>query len=49
MNADLLILLAKKVKLPGQFRNGLLLSVLIFKGFDIEGRVKRAMHHSTDR
>lgn len=44
MSPELLQLLLEKVKLPNMFKAGLVISYVVFKGFDIEGQVKRAMH-----
>ena len=44
MNPDLVTLLLEKTKLPNMFKAGLVISYVLFKGLDIDGQVKRAMH-----
>ena len=43
MNAELLVLFIDKVRIPHAIKLGLFGAVVVLKGFDIDGRVKRAM------
>lgn len=43
MKTETIGLIFRKIRIPNAFQNGLVLSFLVFKLFDVEGRVKRAM------
>lgn len=43
MSPELLVYLLGKVKIANATKAGLVLSYVVFKGFDIKGRVDRAM------
>ena len=40
---ELIALLFEKARLPNMFKAGLVISYVVFKGLDIEGKVKHAM------
>ena len=44
MSTELIAFVFEKLKVPNAIKTGLIISVIVFKGFDIENRVKRAMH-----
>lgn len=43
VNVELLGLLFDKARLPNRFKAGLVISYVVFKGFDIDGKIRRAM------
>ncbi len=43
MNLEVLLFVLDKVKIANATKAGLVLSYVVFKGFDIKGRVERAM------
>lgn len=47
MNTELALLVLKKVNAPNAIKVGLVLSLILFKTFDIDGRIKRAMRSET--
>lgn len=47
MTPELLVFLTDRLRIPNATKLGLVISLVIFKGFDIEGRVKRTMRRKT--